>query len=119
MSNKNGFDDMASHFGQLSKVDMKKITLNSLEAAADYYVAKLLPVIPKSLLKKKHARDHVVISVEKEKVVVRFEDTSFYWRFVENGTVKIKAQHFARRSWETNRSEIEKIMTKKILKELE
>lgn len=118
MSN-NGFEDMSERFGKLAKVDMNETSLLSMKVAAEYYAARLRPKIPKSLMTKKHAKDQLVVVVEKDKVVVRFKDPAFYWRFVENGTVNHKAQPFARPTFEANKSEIERIMTRKILKELE
>ena len=113
LSNKNGFSEMSDYLGNLSKVDPKKISIESLEEAANFYMKQLLPKIPKSLLKKKHMKDHVKVVVEDDRVKVQFEDTAFYWRFAENGTTKQRAQHFASG---TNKQQIEEIMTKKIIK---
>lgn len=118
VQNNNGFVDMQEHLGVLSNVS-KKVTLESLEAAANFYVAKLLPNIPRSLLNKKHMADHVKVVVENEQVVVYFENTSFYWRFAENGTKQQKAQHFASGTWEQYQNQIETIMTEQIIKEME
>lgn len=114
-NNNNGFKDMADYLGKLSQVDIKKVSFESLEEAADFYVKKLLPNIPKSLMKKEHMADHVKVEISDDRVSVYFEDTSFYWRFAENGTVNQKAQHFASGTYETSKNEIEKIMTKKII----
>ena len=109
MSN-NGFLDMANHLGTIAEVT-EEITKESLEEAANFYLNKLLPKVPKSLLKKKHMRDQL-------KVEVVFEDTAFYWRFAENGTVNQKAQHFASGTFEQYKSQIEVIMTKKIMNKM-
>ncbi|MFS0950890.1 HK97-gp10 family putative phage morphogenesis protein [Enterococcus thailandicus] len=114
-NNKNGFAEMADFLGNLSKVDPKKLSLDALEEAANFYLEKLLPRIPKSLLKKKHMREQIKVVVEDERVKVQFEDTSFYWRFAENGTSKQRAQHFASGTYEQNKEKIEEIMTRKIL----
>ncbi|EJV04389.1 HK97-gp10 family putative phage morphogenesis protein, partial [Enterococcus faecalis] len=53
-----------------------------------------------------------------EGVEVVFEDTAFYWRFAENGTVNQKAQHFASGTFEQYKSQIEMIMTKKIMNKM-
>ena len=116
VNNTNGFADMADYLGNLSKVDPKKISIESLEEAANFYMKQLLPKIPKSLLKKKHMKDHVKVVVEDYRVKVQFEDTAFYWRFAENGTTKQRAQHFASGTYEQNKQQIEEIMTKKIIK---
>ena len=117
--NNNGFEDMADFLGQVSKVDPLKVSMESLEEAANFFVDKLIPNIPRSLRKKKHMADQVRVVVEKEKVRVVFEEDAYYWRFVENGRRDRKAQHFVRGTYEQNREQIEKIMTKKILESLE
>lgn len=114
-NNKNGFAEIADFLGTLSKVDPKKLSLDALEEAANFYLEKLLPRIPKSLLKKKHMREQIKVVVEDERVKVQFEDTFFYWRFAENGTSKQRAQHFASGTYEQNKEKIEEIMTRKIL----
>ncbi|KAF1295185.1 hypothetical protein BAU15_05380 [Enterococcus sp. JM4C] len=111
----NGFKDMADYLSNLSKVNPNKLTIDSLEKAASFYLKQLLPNIPKSLRTKKHMKDHIKVIVEDEQVKVVFEDTAFYWRFAENGTVNQKAQHFASGAYETNKGQIEEIMTKKII----
>ena len=119
MKNNNGFQDMLDYTTRLTEVDPVKITLESLEDAASFFVNKLLPVIPKSLMKKKHMKDHIKIEVSDDKVTVYFEDTAFYWRFIENGTKNIKAEHFVEGTWQQNKSDIENIMTQKLLKKME
>lgn len=110
---------MLDYTSRLSQVDPVKITLDSLNDAAEFFVAKLLPNVPRSLMKKKHMKDHVKVDVLDDRVTVSFEDTSFYWRFVENGTVNSKAQHFVEGTWQQQKTNIEDIMTRKLLKEME
>lgn len=110
----NGFKDMADFLGNVARVDTARLTIESLTDAANFYVEKLIPRIPRSLLKKDHMRDQVKVEIEDDKVKVMFDDTAYYWRFAENGTPKQKAQHFASGTFEQNRNEIEKIMTKQI-----
>ncbi len=76
-SNKNGFSEISDYLGNLSKVDPKKLSLESLEEAANFYLKQLLPNIPKSLLKKKHMRDQIKVVVENDQVKVQFEETAF------------------------------------------
>ena len=64
-------------------------------------------------------RDHIKIEITDEKVTIYFDDTSFYWRFIENGTTKIKAVHFVEGTWQQNKEMVQVIMTEKLLKELE
>lgn len=118
-SNNNGFADMSKHFGKLAKVDPEKISKESLEEAANFYMEKLIPNIPVSLFDKKHARDQVKVEVVDDGIEVVFEGTAFYWRFIENGTVNIKATHFKQGTWEQNKEKIQDIMTRKLLEELE
>ncbi|MEM5199102.1 HK97-gp10 family putative phage morphogenesis protein [Enterococcus faecium] len=115
MANNNGFADMADYLGKLSQVDPAKVSMDSLEKAANFYMEKLLPNIPKSLFRKKHAADQVHVVIENDQVQVAFEGTAFYWRFAENGTKNQKAQHFASGTFEQNKDQIEKIMTQQIL----
>ncbi|MCV2499597.1 HK97 gp10 family phage protein [Melissococcus plutonius] len=110
----NGFSDMADYLGNLSRVDAKKVSLESLEKAANFYIEKLIPNIPKSLFKKKHMLNQVHVLVGEDDVKVMFGETAFYWRFAENGTSKQRAQHFASGTYEKYKDEIEKIMTQKI-----
>lgn len=117
-SDLNGFNDMANHFGKLSKVDVEKVSKESIQEAAEYYVDKMIPNIPMSLMNKKHARDQLLVEIQDDQVIVKFEDTAFYWRFLENGTKNLKAQHFASGTWEQNKEKIEDIMTKKLIEEL-
>lgn len=117
--NNNGFQDIADYTGTLLRVDPEQIAIESLIDAAEFFVEKLIPNIPVSLLKKKHAKDQVEVKFSKEKVTVYFEGTAFYWRFVENGTVNIKAQHFVQKTWQQHQKEIERIMTDKIIRRME
>lgn len=117
--NNNGFADAADQLGKLASVDIKKISQESLKEAAEFYVSKLIPNIPKSLMKKKHMKDQVKVEIRDEEIAVVFEETAYYWRFVEKGTVNTKAQHFAGRTWSQHRKQIEEIMQNKFIKELE
>lgn len=114
MAKKNGFENMADFLGNISKVDMRKVTMESLEEAANFYLEQLKPNIPKSKYSKEHMRDHVSVTVNDDSVAVAFDDEAYYWRFVENGTPKQKAQLFASKTYKKNREKIEAIMVKKI-----
>lgn len=114
-ANNNGFKDMSDHLGNLAKVDPVRLSLESLQEAASFYVSKLIPVIPKSLLKKKHMADQVKVEVEDDRVIVAFDGAAFYWRFAENGTKNQRGQHFASGTFEQNKTEIEDLMVKKII----
>lgn len=117
MSSKdNGFADMGDYLGKLSQVDPKKVSMKSLEKAANFYMQQLLPNIPKSLFKKNHMGEKVSVVIADDSVKVVFGKTAFYWRFPENGTVNQRAQHFASGTYEQNKATIEKIMTQDIVK---
>ena len=118
-SNNNGFQDMLDYTTRLMRVDPVEICLESLIDAAEYFVKVLLPNVPKSLLTKKHMRDHLKVKVTNDKVTIYFEGTSFYWRFIENGTAKIRAEHFVEGTWQQNKKEVERIMTQKIIRSME
>lgn len=118
--NSNGFEDMASKLAKMSDVN-QDVAMESLEDAANYYVARLTPNVPKSLIGSGHMRDHLKVVVEDETIKVAFDKTAYYWRFVENGTGGKhgqRAQNFARGTYSQNRVNIEKIMTQKILNKL-
>lgn len=117
MARKNGFEAQADFFGNLMKADPAKITLKSLEEAADFYVTQLIPQIPKSLRKKEHMKDHVKVVVADKQVKVAFEDTAYYWRYPENGASGRKAQRFASKTYKKHSDKIAEIMTRKIMNE--
>ncbi|KRN31634.1 HK97 gp10 family phage protein [Liquorilactobacillus mali] len=111
----NGFEDLAR---QLKQIDIgKSVVKSSLEEAADFYLQKLRPNVP-SWGSGHHAKDDLSVKINEDGVQVVFGEKSYYWYFVENGTKKQRAQHFARNTLEQNRSKIEQIMLKKIESEL-
>ncbi|EAG8700719.1 HK97 gp10 family phage protein [Listeria monocytogenes] len=118
MNNHNGFDDMVKKFDKLSNVS-EKLTLDVLEEAAEFFVKVLKPNIPISLRNRRHLQESLKIKIEGDTVVVYFDDNSFYWRFVENGTSKQRAQNFVKSTYAQNKNKIEKIMLSKIVKKME
>ena len=60
LSNKNGFSEMSDYLGNLSKVDPKKISIESLEEAANFYMKQLLPKIPKSYEQNKQQIEEIM-----------------------------------------------------------
>lgn len=122
MANQNGFADMSEILRDLEEIPKKTTTQESLKAAADSFVKALIPNIPRSLFKKKHMADNVHVEVGEEGATVYFGETSFYWRFLEHGTAgkrPIKARHFVERTYDAHKEEIETILTKKIIEEME
>lgn len=113
--NNNGFAEMADYMGKISEVDPKKVSMPSLEKAANFYLNQIIPKVPRSLLKKKHMNDQIKVVVEEDNVKVVFEDTAFYWRFEENGTKNKRAKNFASSTYEQNKETIEKLMVDEIM----
>lgn len=124
MQNNNGFADALKQIKTLLKVD-KKVTLEGLEAAAEYFVKKLKPRIPVSDRNKKHLRDMLKIVVLNDKVQVAFGVDGWYWHLVEHGHKKrgssgrVKGRHFVRNTWDSENKKIEEIMLNKIIKKME
>ncbi|MBC2196307.1 HK97-gp10 family putative phage morphogenesis protein [Listeria booriae] len=118
MSNKNGFEDALKQLGSLSKVN-EAVAIDALEEAAEFFVKVLKPNIPKSIRNSKHLQNALKVKVESDKVIVYFDDDNFYWRFVEHGTSKQRAQNFVRGTYSQNQKKIEEIMLSKIIKKME
>lgn len=111
----NGFEDLAK---QLKQIDIgKSVVQSSLEEAADFYLQKLRPNVP-AWGNGHHARNDLSVKINDDNVQVVFGEKSYYWYYVENGTKKQRAQHFARNTLAQNKSKIEQIMLKKIESEL-
>lgn len=81
MARKNGFEAQADYFGNLMKADPTRITMKSLEEAAEFYVSKLLPQVPESLRTKEHMKDHLEVVIVDREVRVVFKDTAFIGDF--------------------------------------
>ncbi|CAD5902447.1 HK97-gp10 family putative phage morphogenesis protein [Carnobacterium maltaromaticum] len=116
--NNNGFEDAMENMGRLVNVN-EKVSIEALTAAAEFYLEKLIPNIPQSLLRKAHMRDHIKVLISDNEVKIVFEDTAFYWRFVENGTANQKAQPFAKPTLEQYKEQIQQIMVGRIIEEME
>jgi HK97 gp10 family phage protein len=119
-SNTNGFAEALSEINTLIKVN-KKVELDVLEQAAEYFVKKLRPRIPKSSQGGKHLHDALKIVVHNDHVSVEFEDWAYYWHLVEHGHKKasgrgkIKGRHFVQNTFDAEGEKIADIMANKIL----
>lgn len=119
-ANNNGFADALNEINTLIKVN-KKVELDVLEQAAEYFVKKLRPRIPKSSQSGKHLRDALKVVVHNDHVSVEFEDWAYYWHLVEhghkkaNGRGKIKGRHFVQNTFDAEGEKIVDIMANKIL----
>ncbi len=113
MSN-NGFQDFQKIIKNIN-VEKSQVLVAQKEAA-NFYMQKLRPNIPKSVMAKHHMAGDLSVKVDGDEVKVMIGD--WYWRFPENGTVHQRAQHFARNTLQSNEKQIEDIMVKKILNEM-
>lgn len=119
-SNNNGFADALNEINTLIKVN-NKVELDVLEQAAEYFVKKLRPRIPKSSQSGKHLRDALKVVVQNDHVSVEFEDWAYYWHLVEHGHKKasgrgkIKGRHFVQNTFDAEGEKIADIMANKIL----
>jgi HK97 gp10 family phage protein len=122
-SNNNGFADALKEINTLIKVN-KRVELDVLEEAAEYFVKKLTPRIPKSSQNGKHLRDALKVVVHDDHVSVEFEDWAFYWHLVEhghkkaNGKGKIKGRHFVQNTFDSDGDKVADIMANKIVKKM-
>ena len=122
MNNNNGFADALREINTLLKLD-KKVELDVLEEAANYFVDKLRPQIPVSKRNKKHMRDSLKVVVKKDVVQVVFDGDIFYWHLVEHGHRKVnggkvRGRHFVQNTWDKHGDKVAEIMTNKIFKKM-
>lgn len=121
-TNNNGFADALKQMKTLLNVD-QKVTLSTLEEAAEYFVEKLRPKIPVGYTKR--LRDGLKVVVKTDMVQVVFEGNTFYWHLVEHGHKKrggrgrVKGRHFVRNTWNAESNRIEQIILDKIIKKME
>jgi HK97 gp10 family phage protein len=122
-SNNNGFADALKEINTLIKVN-KNVERDVLEEAAEYFVKKLRPRIPKSPQSGRHLRDALKVVVHDDHVSVEFEDWAFYWHLVEhghkkaNGKGKIKGRHFVQNTFDSDGDKVADIMANKIVKKM-
>lgn len=122
VQNNNGFADALNQINTLINVN-QQVSLQALEAAANYFVEKLRPKIPKSKRTKKHMKDVLKVIVKNDMVQVVFEDNS-YWYLVDKGHKKVgggrvKGRHFVRNTLDAEGNKIEQIMLEKIIQKME
>jgi HK97 gp10 family phage protein len=122
-ANNNGFADALKEINTLLKVD-KKVELNVLEEAAEYFVQKLKPLIKASDRNKKHLRDSLKVVMKGDCVSVEFDDDAWYWYLVEhghkkaNGKGKVKGQHFVQNTFDMEGDKIAEIMANEIINKM-
>lgn len=124
MNNNNGFLDALERINTLMNVN-EKVALDVLEEAANYFVKKLKPKIPRSKANKRHLQDALKVVVQKDMVQVVFEDWAGYWHLVEHGhrvgstRKKVKGKHFVRNTMDAEGKKIAEMLTSKIIKKME
>ncbi|WAA10840.1 HK97-gp10 family putative phage morphogenesis protein [Fervidibacillus albus] len=123
MQNNNGFLEALEEINTLLKVD-KKVEIDVLEKAANYFVQRLKPRIPVSKSSGPHLRDNIKVVVKNDVVQVVFEGNSWYWHLVEhghkkpNGIGKVKGRHFVQNTWDTEGDKIAEMMANKIFEKM-
>lgn len=123
MANNNGFADALQEINTLAKVN-KRVELDVLEEAAEYFADKLRPRIPKSKMNGVHLRDQLKVVVNGDMVQVIFEDAGWYWHLVEhghkraNGRGRVKGRHFVQNTWNAEGEKVAEIMAEKIIKKM-
>lgn len=127
MANKSGinFDEKAyqaliaklTNFTQELQDD---ITDEALEEAGEIVRGTIENEVPKSALKKEHAKAHIIVRKERKgKVSIEPEKDFYYLKFPEFGTSSIVAQHNFERSARRSKEEAMKAMQRVIKRRLE
>lgn len=122
-TNHNGFAEALREINTLLKID-KRVELDVLEEAANYFVEKLKPRIPRTNRNKKHLADGLKVVVLDDMVQVVFEGDFFYWHLVEHGHKKVnggkvKGVHMVQNTFDSDGNKIADIMANKIIKKME
>jgi HK97 gp10 family phage protein len=124
-TNNNGFAEALQEINTLLKVD-KKVEIDVLEEAAEYFVKNLKPRIKMSDKNKQvHLRNSLKVVVKDDRVSVEFDDSAWYWHLPEhghkkaNGKGRVKGQHFVQNTYDAEGDKIAEIMANKIIKKME
>jgi HK97 gp10 family phage protein len=126
MANKSGVNfDEKSYQALVAKLnsfaqDLRdEITEEALEEASEIVKATIEREVPKSALKKEHAKAHIVIRKERKgKFSVEPEKDFYYLKFPEYGTSSIVPQRNFERSARRSRDEAMQAMKRVIQKRL-
>ena len=119
--NNNGFEDALKQMKTI--VDVNEIVaMDALEEAATYFIEKLEPVLLRSAKDKKHMADGLRIKIEKEQIVVYFENHAFYWYMKEHGHMangkRVRGTHTINTTLNKESKKLEEIMLQKITKKM-
>lgn len=119
--NNNGFEDALKQMKTLIDVN-ETVAMESLEEAANYFVETLRPLLLRSTIDKQHMADGLTLKIEKEKIVVYFEEHAFYWYMKENGhkagKKRVRGTHTIKNTLDRESKRIENIMLTKITKKM-
>ncbi|WP_018664618.1 HK97-gp10 family putative phage morphogenesis protein [Heyndrickxia acidiproducens] len=124
MANHNGFAEALKEINTLLRLN-KRVEMDALEEAANYFVDKLKPRIKASDKNKKHLKDSLKVVVKDDRVCVAFDDDAWYWYLAEhghkkaNGKGRVKGQHFVQNTWDAEGDKVADIMANKIIKKME
>lgn len=125
VNNRNGFADAINQLNTLMDVG-QQVQIAALKEAAEYFVAKLRPRINLSDINKQtHLRDSLKVVVKNDRVSVVFEGKAWYWYLAEHGHKKaggkgrVKGLHFVKNTIDAEKTEIEKIMLRLIVEQME
>ncbi|EJQ44019.1 HK97 gp10 family phage protein [Bacillus cereus BAG6X1-2] len=123
-SNNNGFADALEDIRTLLNVN-KKVEMNVLEEAAEYFANKLKSKIKMSDKDKRvHLKNSLKVVVKNDRVSVEFEDAAWYWYLAEhghkkaNGRGKVKGLHFVQNTFDAEGDKIAEIMAQKIINKM-
>ena len=120
--NQNGFAHALEELNTLINVN-KKVEIEVLEEAANYFVRELKKVIPVGG-GERHLRDELKVVVEDDVVRVTFGPKGWYWYLVEhghkksNGRGRVKGAHFVRNTLDAHGDKISEMMADKIMNKM-
>lgn len=116
----NGFNDFQNVLKNLdiSDTDVKR----ALKKGADEYAKKLKANTPRDSnapMAKKYGqmKDNIEVVEDDDVIQVTF-GRSFWWRFVEHGTVNQRPQNFARNTLTASMNSIQEMMSNDVLKNM-
>lgn len=116
---KDGFSDAVLNLKTVVNAN-EKVTIDAMKEAADYFVAKLSPMLIRSDLNKKHMADGLKVVVKKDVVQVIFEDYAWYWYLKEhghkkaNGRGRVPGTHIIRNTTENESNRLQQMILSKL-----
>lgn len=123
MNNRNGFAEAIDQLNTVVSVG-EEVGLDVLEEAANYFVEKLRPAIPRGQADV-HLQDELKVVVKSDMVQVTFSDKAWYWHLAEHGHKKaggkgrVKGLHFVRNTVDAHGDKLAQMMADKIINRME